>query len=222
MVHTERMQTTTGAIGSMSSKPLASVLMITYNHEPYIRKAITGVLSQETLFPFELVIGEDCSADGTREIVLEYAERYPDTVRVITSAHNVGFHKNGLRTFEACRGDYVAFCEGDDCWHDSSKLQTQVTFLITHPTYGLVHSDYDSYYVASGKVRHHEVGHPPLMRDEDAYLELLACKRNILTLTVCGCTTLIAQAWRTNPECTDALDRKSTRVNYSHLVISYA
>jgi glycosyltransferase involved in cell wall biosynthesis len=131
---------------------LVSVMMITYNHAPYIAKGIEGVLQQKTNFPFELVIGEDCSTDGTREIVFEYQKKYPDIIRVITSDKNVGMIKNGSRTQKACRGKYVAICEGDDYWHHPCKLQKQVDYMENHPECGLVHSDYDRYIVRSRKI----------------------------------------------------------------------
>lgn len=131
--------------------PLVSVHMITYNHEPYIRKAIDCVLSQKTNFPFELVIGEDCSTDGTREIVFDYARRFPDIIRVIASDQNVGMKKNFVRINHACRGKYIAYCEGDDHWHDLEKLQKQADFLESHPDYGLVYSDHNRYFEKTGK-----------------------------------------------------------------------
>jgi glycosyltransferase involved in cell wall biosynthesis len=127
----------------LSKNPLVSAHMITYNHEPYIAQAIEGVMIQETDFPIELVIGEDCSTDRTREIVLDYQEKYPEIIRVITSKVNVGAHQNSLRTQKACRGKYIAFCEGDDYWTDPLKLQKQVELLETNPDYGLVHTEYD-------------------------------------------------------------------------------
>lgn len=132
-------------------EPLVSVKMITYNHAPYIAQAIEGVLHQKTNFPFELVIGEDCSTDGTREIVLEYQKKYPDIIRVITSEQNVGARMNGYRTEKACRGKYVTYCEGDDYWHNPYKLQKQVNYLENHAECGLVFSDYDVYVVATGE-----------------------------------------------------------------------
>lgn len=120
------------------NNPLVSVHMITYNHEPYIAQAIEGVLRQETNFPIELVIGEDCSTDRTREIVMEYQKRHPDIIRVITSDQNVGMHKNNKRTIKACRGKYLTFCEGDDYWHHTKKLQMQVDYLEAHPEVVLV------------------------------------------------------------------------------------
>jgi glycosyltransferase involved in cell wall biosynthesis len=125
--------------------------MITYNHAPYIAKAIEGVLQQQTTFPFELVIGEDCSTDNTREIVREYQRRFSGIVRVIMSETNVGMMKNGYRTVMASQGKYVAFCEGDDYWHHPGKLQKQVDYLEIHPDCGLVCSDYDVVYFETGK-----------------------------------------------------------------------
>jgi glycosyltransferase involved in cell wall biosynthesis len=135
----------------MNKSPLVSVHMITFNHEPYIARAIEGVLMQETDFPIDLVIGEDCSTDGTREIVLEYQKKHPETIRVITSARNVGPSANELRTDRACRGKYLAYCEGDDYWHHPLKLQKQVDYLESHPEVGLVHSGADEYYVETGR-----------------------------------------------------------------------
>ncbi len=132
---------------AVMSTPLVSVKMLTYNHAPYIERAIEGVLGQETDFPFELVIGEDCSTDGTRNIVLDYAARYPHLIRVVTSDSNVGMHRNGDRTSAALRGKYVAWCEGDDYWHRRDKLQIQVNYLEGHPDCGLVYADCDWYLI---------------------------------------------------------------------------
>jgi glycosyltransferase involved in cell wall biosynthesis len=131
--------------------PLVSVQMITYNHKPYIAQAIEGVLQQKTDFPVELVIGEDCSTDGTREIVLEYQKKNPDIIRVVTSDHNVGAHGNWYRVPKACRGKYIAFCEGDDYWHNPQKLQKQIDYLEAHPEVGMVHSDVVLHEVETGR-----------------------------------------------------------------------
>jgi glycosyltransferase involved in cell wall biosynthesis len=132
-------------------EPLVSIKMITYNHAPFITQAIEGVLQQKTNFPFELVIGEDCSIDGTREIVFEYQKKFPDIIRMITSDRNVGMKANGHRTAKALRGKYVAFCEGDDYWHNPEKLQKQVDYLESHPECGMVFADCDVYYDRSKK-----------------------------------------------------------------------
>jgi glycosyltransferase involved in cell wall biosynthesis len=120
--------------------PLISVRMITYNHGAFLAQAIEGVMSQQTEYPFELLIGEDCSKDNTREIALSFQRRQPDKIRVIYSDSNVGWRANSARVFLKCRGKYHAFCEGDDYWHDPFKLQRQVSFLEGHPEHVLVHS----------------------------------------------------------------------------------
>lgn len=135
----------------LAKTPMLSVHMVTYNHAPYIAQAIEGVLQQETNFPIELVIGEDCSTDSTREIVLDFQKKYPNIIRVIISERNVGAKKNSHRVRKACRGKYIAFCEGDDFWHHPRKLQIQVDYLEEHRECGLVHSDADTFDVKTGK-----------------------------------------------------------------------
>ncbi len=113
--------------------PKVSVLMITYNHEKFIAQAIESVLMQKTNFGVELVIGEDCSTDRTREIVLDFARRYPTRIRPLLPERNLGMHQNFVQTYQACRGAYVAVVEGDDYWTASDKLQKQVDLLDAHP-----------------------------------------------------------------------------------------
>ncbi len=118
-------------------KPMVTVSTSTYQHAPYIRQCIEGVLMQKTDFAVEYIIGEDFSTDGTREIVFEYAKRYPDKIRVITADYNVGMKANGLRRAKARRGKYLASCEGDDYWTDPNKLQMQVDVMEANPEYSL-------------------------------------------------------------------------------------
>jgi glycosyltransferase involved in cell wall biosynthesis len=132
--------------------PLVSVVMITYNQEKYIAEAIESVLSQEAPFQFELVIGEDCSTDGTREIVSTYQKNYPEVIRVITGRKNVGMILNFIRTGRACTGEFLAFCEGDDYWHRRDKLKLQVEYLEGHAGCGLVCSNYDVRDVGKGTI----------------------------------------------------------------------
>ncbi len=115
--------------------PKVSILMVTYNHVNFIAQAIEGVLTQETDFEYELVIGEDCSTDGTREIAKSYAEKFPNQIRVLFNEKNLGMQKNFLKVLDACRGEYIAFLEGDDYWKNSLKLQKQIDFLDRHSNY---------------------------------------------------------------------------------------
>lgn len=122
--------------------PLASVLMITYNHAGFLAEAIEGVVSQRCDFPFELIIGEDASKDGTLEVALEYQRRHPAIVRVIHSSANVGMMANVRRIFARARGEFVAYCEGDDYWCLRDKLARQVDLIRADPRVGIVHADW--------------------------------------------------------------------------------
>jgi glycosyltransferase involved in cell wall biosynthesis len=110
-----------------------SVAMITYNQEAFIAQAIDSVLAQKANFDYELVIGEDCSTDGTRSIVMGVHRHHPERVRPLLREQNIGALRNFTQTLEACRGQYVAFLEGDDYWMSPDKLQKQVDFLDKHP-----------------------------------------------------------------------------------------
>lgn len=122
---------------------IVSVLMITYNHENFIREAIEGVLMQKTDFPVELIIGEDCSTDSTRKICLEYKAKYPDKIRLLLPEFNLGVMRNFIETMQAATGKYIALCEGDDYWTDQYKLQKQVDFLEANSDYSCCFHRYD-------------------------------------------------------------------------------
>jgi glycosyltransferase involved in cell wall biosynthesis len=112
--------------------PKVSVCMISYRHAAFIAQAIESVLAQQCDFEIELVIGDDRSPDGTGAICDEFARRDP-RVRLLPRDRNLGVMANFSRTLQACRGEYVAVCEGDDYWIDPLKLAKQVAFLDAHP-----------------------------------------------------------------------------------------
>lgn len=112
-----------------------SVLMLAYNHEKFIEQALDSVLMQQVDFEYQIVIGEDCSKDNTRDILLRYQQKYPDKIHLLLPEKNLGMHDNFLQTFKACRGDYIALLEGDDYWTSPNKLQKQVDLLDTHADY---------------------------------------------------------------------------------------
>jgi glycosyltransferase involved in cell wall biosynthesis len=134
----------------LAANPRVSVLMITYNHAEYLAQAIEGVVSQLCDFPFELIIGEDASIDRTREIALAYQARYPQVIRVVYSMANVGMHANAGRIFERARGEFLAFCEGDDYWCAPDKLARQVELIRDHPEVSIVHADWIRSYCRNG------------------------------------------------------------------------
>ncbi len=109
--------------------PTVSVFCMVYNHEKYLRQCLDGFLMQKCNFDFDIVIGEDCSTDKSREILLDYAKRYPGKFKLILHDKNVGAMENQRIVFENCTGKYIAMCEGDDYWIDQYKLQKQVDFM---------------------------------------------------------------------------------------------
>jgi glycosyltransferase involved in cell wall biosynthesis len=115
------------------TQPVVSVCCITYNHEKYIAEAIDSFLMQETDFPFEIVIGEDCSTDDTRKVIEEYIKKYPKIVKLIKSEYNVGMNVNFQRTIKVCKGNFIALCEGDDYWTNPKKLQIQIDEMKKNP-----------------------------------------------------------------------------------------
>lgn len=120
----------------MNDNPLLSVLLITYNHEKYIRQSLDSVLAQKTDFDLEIVVGEDCSTDGTRKILDEYRDKYPDKIRLLYRSRNFGRPTlNVYETAMKCRGKYIATLEGDDYFTDDRKLQKAVDFLESHSEY---------------------------------------------------------------------------------------
>jgi glycosyltransferase involved in cell wall biosynthesis len=179
---------------------VASVAMVTYNHAGYIRTAIESVLNQQTSFPFELVIGEDCSTDGTREIVFECQRLFPQQIRVITSDKNVGIAENLRRVEGECRGRYIAYCDGDDFWHLPEKLEKQVRFLEAHPEYILVHTNFRVFYQDSGKLGPQQIWRNNGSDDANAYDELIAGTRWVHTLTACARMSVLSPILNTCDE----------------------
>lgn len=186
-----------------STTPLVSVAMITYNHRPYIEKAVASILAQEADFGVELVIGEDHSKDGTRAWVLELGRREPGRVRVITSERNVGLHANLLRVERACRGRYVAYCEGDDFWQDPRKLAKQVAFLEARPDYTLVHSHCDRFLVSEQRLLRNSLVTPRGLDEAQGYRDIMVGVRNPLTVTVLVRREALMRVLDHCPECSD-------------------
>ncbi|MFH0854063.1 MAG: glycosyltransferase [bacterium] len=112
--------------------------IITYNHESYIKNCLEGALAQKVNFSYEIIISEDCSTDKTREILKEYANKYPDKIKLYLNEKNLGLTGNWIQSLKLCNhSEYIAICEGDDYWTDINKLQKQIDFLDNHPDFAL-------------------------------------------------------------------------------------
>ena len=123
-------------------QPIVTVWCLAYNQKDFIRDALEGFVMQKTRFPFEVIVHDDASTDGTTAIVQEYARQYPDIIKPVIETENQ-WQKGGLKYIihimnEKYRnGKYIAFCEGDDYWTAPQKLQQQVDFLESHPEYSM-------------------------------------------------------------------------------------
>lgn len=119
---------------------LVSICCLTYNHKNYIRQCLDGFVMQKTSFAFEVLVHEDASSDSTGEILMEYELKYPNLFRCVYQKENQFLKQNTLVNilFRMAKGKYLALCEGDDYWTDPYKLQKQVDFLESNPTYSAV------------------------------------------------------------------------------------
>lgn len=142
------------------AEPLVSVCVMTYNQVSCIKECLDGILMQKTDFPIEMLLGEDASTDGTREICMEYAQKYPEKIRLLLHhrENNIKINNtpsgrfNFLFNLYSARAKYIALCEGDDFWTDPLKLQKQVDFLEKNEEYGALFSDYNLLNIKTGKL----------------------------------------------------------------------
>lgn len=117
-----------------------SVMLITYNHEKYIAQALDSILMQETEYEFEIIVIEDCSTDKTRDVIMEYVDKYPGKIKTFFNPRNIGTldppqQKVTYEGFKRLSGDYFAILEGDDYWSSPHKLQKQISFLENNPDF---------------------------------------------------------------------------------------
>lgn len=173
------------------NNPLVSVCIITYRHEKYIRQSIESALEQRLNCTWEIIIADDYSPDGTRDILLEYKQKYPDLIRLLLQEKNVGGGRNFTDLLSAAKGKYIAYLEGDDYWADPGKLQRQINFLEANPDYGFVSTD-ASFFIE----RDHKMVTYPLIfpRDTDITIELLLKKNRVISLTSVFRTDVFSQS----------------------------
>jgi len=119
----------------MNNDLMVSVCCTTYNHKQFIAQTIESFLMQQTNFQFEIVVGDDCSTDGTSAVLETFKKKYPTKIKVLSPPKNMGAHYNTIKTANTCKGKYIALCDGDDYWTDPYKLQKQVDFLEQNPEY---------------------------------------------------------------------------------------
>ena len=171
----------------MNKKDMAITVAIeclVYNHKPYLRQCLDGFVMQKTNFRFVAIVHDDCSTDGSQEIIREYEEKYPDIIRPIYEVENQYSKRDGKlmrivnEALNATEAKYLAFCEGDDCWIDPLKLQKQVDYLNANKRCGLVYSCIDVIDEHSNVIAHNGKAH-------ECNFDSLFDDNGIPTLTVC-------------------------------------
>lgn len=147
----------------MQREPLVTVLCMVYNHEPFLRQCLDGFVMQQTTFPFEAVVHDDASTDGSAAIIREYAEKYPDIIKPIYETENqyskgaASEAKNKIDLAIHPDTKYIALCEGDDYWTDPNKLQIQVDFLESHSDFSLTVHEYKEWNEKEQRFRPHQI-----------------------------------------------------------------
>lgn len=122
--------------------PLLSVIMCTYNRKDFVSRAIESVLSQKRDFNIEIIIGDDCSSDGTRDVLTDYYKRYPDIIVLNFQPKNLGVGGNWASSVQMAKGRYLAMLDDDDYWCDENRIQQAVNFLESNDDYGVVYTNY--------------------------------------------------------------------------------
>jgi glycosyltransferase involved in cell wall biosynthesis len=170
----------------MTDKCLVSVVLMCYNQKEYIPQALGCILEQKCDYPMEIVVGDDGSKDGSRELFEEYQAKYPDLIRLVPKAANKGVLGNWRDSVNECKGKYVAVCHCDDFWHDPLKLQKEVNFLEENAEYGMVHTD--SHFLLTSTntiIEDYNKKHQPNVIDGFVFEDLISGKFFINTLTGC-------------------------------------
>ncbi len=130
-------------MNSMPEPVIVSVIICCYNQENTISQTIDCVLNQKCNFKYEIIIGEDCSTDNTRNICKEYQNKFPELINLSNYEKNFGAVKNWISCINVAKGKYITTCAGDDYWHNENKLQIQVDYMNMHDKCGVLHTDYD-------------------------------------------------------------------------------
>lgn len=166
---------------------LISVIVCAYNQQDTIGRTLDSILMQKCHFPFEIVIGEDCSTDDTLAICKKYEKQHPDKIRILANKPNKGLVRNYFDCILACRGKYIADCSGDDFWIDDRKLEQQSLILEQDKNIGIVHTDWLRYNEETGKQTPPERG----SREVTMTTILMPTERPAIHL----CTSLYRNDW---------------------------
>jgi glycosyltransferase involved in cell wall biosynthesis len=168
------------------------VLVITYNQGKYISDCIESILCQECELPFRILVSDDNSTDDTFAVLQEYQKNYPHRIVLLANRANQGVSRNFEKVIRASAAPLIAFCEGDDFWCDSHKLQKQLIAFRNEPLISFVYSDFHrcnsfngTQYIFRDSAK--SVGDPPisgrifdkLLNGVNIHLSTILCRRSL-------------------------------------------
>ena len=132
---------------------LISVVIPSYNRADTVGQTIESILAQKVDADVEIVIGDDCSTDNAREVLLRYKEQHPDTIRLLFHAQNMGLGANWATCVKACKGKYICNCDNDDYWHNEHKLQIQLDYMESHPECNICITNHRTHNRTTGEIK---------------------------------------------------------------------
>ena len=140
----------------MENNTLISVIIPSYNRANTVGQTIESIVSQKVNANIEIVIGDDCSTDNAREVLLEYREKYPNIIRLFFWKENMGLGANWASCVKECRGKYICNCDNDDYWHNPNKLQLQLDYMETHPMSNILITNHRTHNRTTGEIIEHQ------------------------------------------------------------------
>lgn len=141
----------------MNEGVLISVVLPSYNRAETVGQTIESILAQQVDADIEIVIGDDCSTDNAREVLLKYKEQHPDLIRLLFHEKNMGLGANWATCVKACKGKYICNCDNDDYWHNEHKLQIQLEYMESHPECNICITNHRTHNRTTGEIQEFEV-----------------------------------------------------------------
>lgn len=137
----------------LGNRILISVIIPSYNRADTVGQTIESIVAQKVDADVEIVIGDDCSTDDARDVLIKYKEQYPDIIRLIFHEHNIGLGANWATCVKECRGKYICNCDNDDYWHNTEKLQLQMDYMEAHPKSNICITNHRIHNRSTGEIK---------------------------------------------------------------------
>lgn len=134
-------------------KTLISVIIPSYNRADTVGQTIDSILAQKVDADIEIVIGDDCSTDNAREVLVHYQQQYPDIIRLFLREQNMGLGANWAQCVKDSRGEFICNCDNDDYWHNPDKLQLQLNHMRSHPDCNICVTNHRTHNRTTGEIR---------------------------------------------------------------------